>query len=145
MKSTTLCLLVPLALLAATPALAEDNRLFAPLPAPAQEVLREQMLDNLLAVNEIVSLLASGEVKEAGIVAENRLGLTAMGKNRSLPFDARPGVHMPPAMHAVAFAGHKAASEFATAAASGDRDRALAQLPNLTGTCVGCHLSYRTR
>ncbi|MBK1680996.1 cytochrome c [Rhodocyclus tenuis] len=142
MKSTTLCLL---ALLASVPALAEDERLFAPLPAPAQEVLREQMLDNLLAVNEIVSLLASGGVKEAGVIAENRLGLTAMGKNRTLPFDARPGVHMPPAMHAVAFAGHRAASEFAAAAASGDRDRALALLPNITGTCVACHLTYRTR
>jgi len=142
MKAPTLCLL---AALAAAPALAEDTRHLAPLPAPAQAVLREQMLDNLLAVSEITTLLASGEVKEAGRVAESRLGLTAMGKNRSLPFAARPGAHMPPAMHAIAFASHQAASEFAAAAASGDRERALALLPNITATCVACHLSYRTR
>ena len=68
-----------------------------------------------------------------------------MGKHRDKPFDARPGPHMPPAMHGIGMDGHKAASEFAAVAKGGDRDKALALLPNLTSACIACHFSYRTR
>lgn len=138
-----------LALLAATllslPAAAEDTRLFAPLTPQAQETLRLEMLDNLVALNEILALLADGKVKEAGEVAETKLGKSAMGKNARLPFDARPGPQMPRDMHSLGINGHLAASEFAQAAASGNRDAALAKLPALMGACIACHASYRTR
>jgi cytochrome c556 len=52
---------------------------------------------------------------------------------------------MPPAMHGVGMDGHQAASEFAAVARTGDRDKALALLPNLTSACVACHFSFRTR
>lgn len=126
-------------------AAAEDSRQLAPLKPPAQETLRQEMLDNLLALNEILTLIAANQVKEAGELAETRLGRSAMGKNAKLPFDARPGPQMPVAMHNLGRDGHAAASEFAIAAASGERERALAQLANLTGACVACHASYRTR
>ena len=125
--------------------LAEDTRQLAPLPAAAQESLRQEMLDNLAGLNEVLTLLAAGKVKEAGVVAEATFGVSAQGKHRSKPLDARPGPHMPPAMHGIGMDGHKAASEFAKVAATGDRDQALALLPNLTASCVGCHFSYRTR
>ena len=128
-----------------TVSLAEDRRQLATLPPAAQESLRQEMLDNLLAVNEVLTLMAAGKTKEAGEAAEAKLGVSAMGKHRSKPFDARPGPHMPPAMHGIGIDGHKAASEFATVAKTGDRDKALALLPNLTGACVACHFSYRTR
>ena len=124
---------------------AEDMRQLAPLPPAAQEALREEMQGNLVALNEVLSLIAAGKVKEAGEVAETTLGMSAMGKHRSKPFDARPGPHMPPAMHGIGMDGHKAVSEFAAVARTGDRDQALALLPNLTTACVGCHFSYRTR
>jgi hypothetical protein len=123
----------------------EDARLLAKLPPPAEAVLREEMRDNLLSLNEILTLLMSGQVKEAGEVAEKKLGKSAMGKHRDKPFEARPGPHMPPAMHSLGMEGHKAASEFARIAASGDRDKALAALPALTASCVSCHFSYRIR
>ena len=41
--------------------------------------------------------------------------------------------------------GHKAASEFARIAATGDRDTTIAALPSLTAACVACHYSYRLR
>jgi hypothetical protein len=126
-------------------ALAEDARQLVRLPPPAQEALRQEMLDNLLAVNEILSLMAAGKVREAGEVAESKLGRSAMGKHRDKPFEARPGPYMPPAMHGIGMDGHQAASEFAAVARTGDRDKALALLPNLTGQCVACHFSYRTR
>ena len=129
----------------AGPALAEDARQLVRLPPPAQEALRQEMLDNLLVVNEILSLMAAGKVREAGDVAESKLGRSAMGKHRDKPFEARPGPHMPPAMHGIGMDGHQAASEFAAAAKAGDRDKALALLPNLTTACVACHFSYRTR
>ena len=131
--------------LLSTAAGAEDTRQFVKLPAPAQEALREEMLENLVTVNEVLSLMAAGKIREAGELAEARLGMSAMGKHRSKPMDARPGPHMPPAMHGIGMDGHKAASEFATVAKTGDRDKALALLPNLTTACVACHFSYRTR
>lgn len=68
-----------------------------------------------------------------------------MGKNATLPFDARPGPQMPREMHQLAIGGHIAASDFARAAATGDRGKALAELPNVIGTCVACHAAYRIR
>ena len=126
-------------------AMAEDASQLVTLPPAAQESLRQEMLDNLVAVNEVLALMAEGKVKEAGAAAEAKLGMSAMGKHRSKPFDARPGPHMPPAMHGIGMDGHKAVSEFAAVAKTGDRDKALALLPNLTSACVGCHFSYRTR
>jgi hypothetical protein len=131
--------------LVSTAAIAEDSRQLVKLPAPAQEALREEMQGNLVALNEVLSLMAEGKVREAGAVAEAKLGMSAMGKHRGKPFEARPGPHMPPAMHGIGMDGHKAVSEFAKVAATGDRDRALVLLPNLTAACVACHYSYRTR
>ena len=131
--------------LVSTAAVAEDARQLVKLPAPAQEALRQEMQENLVALNEVLSLIAAGKILEAGEAAETKLGLSAMGKHRDKPFDARPGPHMPPAMHGIGMNGHKAASEFAAAAKTGDRDKALALLPNLTTACVTCHYSYRTR
>lgn len=132
-------------LLLSNAALAEDTRQLATLPPPARESLRQEMQDNLLAINEILTLVAADKIKDAGDVAEQKLGVSAQGKNRSLPFEARPGPHMPPAMHALGMDGHKAASEFAKAARAGERDRALTLLPNLTSACVACHFSWRTQ
>lgn len=137
--------LIVIALFFALPAAAEDTRQLAKLTPQAQEVLRQEMLDNLIALNEILALVAENKLKEAGEVAEAKLGKGAMGKNARLPFEARPGLQMPPEMHNLGRNGHFAASEFAVAAAAGNRDRALALLPGLTANCVACHASYRTR
>jgi hypothetical protein len=131
--------------LVSTAAVAEDARQLVRLPPPAQEALRQEMQENLVALNEVLSLIAAGKIREAGEAAETKLGVSAMGKHRDRPFEARPGPHMPPAMHGIGMDSHKAASEFAAAAKTGDRDKALALLPNLTTACVACHYSYRTR
>ena len=125
--------------------MAEDQRQLATLPRPAQEVLRLEMLDNLVSLNEILTLVAAGKFKDAGETAEQKLGLSAQGKHRGKPFDARPGPHMPPAMHALGMEGHKSASEFARIAASGEYNKTVAALPRLTSACVSCHAVYRIR
>lgn len=124
---------------------AEDARLLAPLPPAAEVTLRAEMRANLLALNEILGLVAAGKLQEAGQIAEQELGVSAMGKHRNLPFEARPGPHMPPAMHSIGMDGHRAASKFARIAATGDRDGTIAALPSLTGACVSCHYAYRLR
>jgi len=134
-----------LALLAGAAQAAEDMRQLAPMPAAAAANLGAEMRASLLALNEILGLVAAGKLKEAGELAEKELGVPAMGKHRGQPFEARPGPHMPPAMHAIGIDGHKAASEFARIAASGDREKTIAALPSLTTACVGCHYAYRIR
>lgn len=124
---------------------AEDMRQLTPMPAAAQANLRDEMLANLRALNDILSLVAEGKYKEAGALAEEALGVSAMGKNRNQPMDARPGAHMPPAMRGLGTEGHKAASEFARIAATGDRDKTIAALPLLSGACVACHHAFRVR
>ena len=132
-------------LTAVGPLQAEDARSLASLPPAAQESLRVEMLENLAALHEILGLVGENKLREAGEVAEAKLGMSAMGRHRSKPFDARPGPHMPPAMHGIGTDGHKAASEFAAAARNGERDKAMALLPNLASACVACHYSYRIR
>lgn len=137
-------LLVALVVLA-TPSLAQDARTLAPLPAPAVETLRQEMRDNLITLNEIQRLVIAGKVKEAGEVAEKKLGQSTMGKHRDKPLDARPGPHMPTAMHDLGKQGHKDASDFAAIAATGDQKKALEALPTLNNACISCHLAFRVR
>lgn len=136
---------VCLCLFLSCPALAEDTRQLATLPKPAEETLRQEMLYNLAALNEILALVAADKLKEAGAAAEQQLGYSAQGRHRNKPFEARPGPHMPVAMHALAMDGHREASDFAKAAQSGDRELTLKLLPNLTNACVTCHSSWRIR
>jgi hypothetical protein len=144
MTARALTALVVVSLLA-SPALAQDPRQLATLPPASVESLREEMRDNLVALNEILSLVVAGKVKEAGVVAEQKLGLSARGRHRDKPMDARPGRHMPAAMHDLGMKGHEAASAFAAVAATGDREKALAALPGLNASCVSCHLAFRVR
>lgn len=134
-----------LSLLAGGACAAEDTRQLAAMPAAAQATLRAEMRANMVALNEILSLVVAGKLADAGEIAEKSLGMSAMGKHRALPFEARPGPHMPPAMHAIGIDGHQAATGFARLAASGDRDKAMAALPSLTAACVACHHAYRIR
>lgn len=139
------CYVLAIGLFLSGAVLADDQRQLATLPPPAQESLRQEMLDNLLAINEILALVAADKLKDAGAMAEQKLGISAQGKHRSKPFEARPGPHMPPAMHALGMEGHRVASEFSKAALAGERERAMALLPNLTNACVACHFSWRIR
>lgn len=141
MKSLLLALVVVLA----APVMAQDARQLVKLPEPAEATLREEMRDNMVTLNEILGLVIAGKVKEAGVVAEKKLGTSTMGRHRSKPLDARPGPHMPAPMHELGMQGHKTATAFAAIAATGDREKTLAALPTLNNACVSCHLAYRIR
>lgn len=138
-------LLVLLSVVVASSSPAQDARTLAELPAPAVESLRQEMRENLIALNEIQLLVVAGKVKDAGEVAEKKLGQSAMGKHRDKPLEARPGPHMPTAMHDLGRQGHKDASAFAAIAATGNQKKTLAALPTLNNACISCHSAYRVR
>ncbi len=137
--------LISLLAFAGAASAAEDVRILATLPTPAVKVLRDELRANMLTLNEILVLVAEGKGKEAGIKAEQELGVSSMGRHRDKPFDARPGPHMPPEMHALGMEGHRSASEFARLAASVELNKTVAALPKLTSACVSCHTVYRIR
>lgn len=122
-----------------------DTRQLVQMPEPAVATLRAEMRDNLVTLNEVLTLVIAGKVKEAGVVAEKKLGTGVMGQHRDKPVEARPGAHMPAAMHDLGRSQHKAASAFAAIAATGDREKTLAALPTLNASCVSCHLAFRVR
>ena len=137
----TLCAVLP----APTFAADADVRQLVAMAPEARATLRAEMLDNQLALHQIIGALAEGKSAEAADIAEKELGISAMGKHRKLPANARPGMFMSDDMHAIGRTGHAAASDFAKLARAGDTIKALAALQIVTGTCVACHRSYRTQ
>jgi Cytochrome C' len=123
----------------------EDPRQLVAMPPLQQALLREEMLDNLGALNEIIGLVANDKLAEAGDVAEKRLGHSSMGKHAARSRGMGPGRFMPEAMRNIGLSMHDAASDFARTAKAGDRAAALAKLQQVTGACVACHAAFRTR
>ena len=142
MRVTSL-LLVITASLASAVCVADDSRQPVSMPAMMQEHMRANMRDHLLAISEIQVALASGHYDAAAEIAEKRLGMTSL--------DAHGARHvagfMPDGMRATGTAMHHAASRFAVtsqeAAVTGDLQRALGGLAEVTRQCVACHAGYR--
>ncbi len=124
---------------------AEDTRSLVQMPTEARAALRAEMLDFQTALHQIIVALAGGRFAEAADVAERQIGVSAMGRHRTAPPNARPGMFMPAEMHVIARDMHVAASEFAKTARGGDLAKSLEALQAVTGACVGCHRAYRTQ
>ena len=122
---------------------AEDVRQLVEMPPEAQQLIRQEMRDNVFALNAIIGLLAEGRLEEAGALAEREMGTSSMGRFRGNP--AAPGRHMVPEMRKLGRGMHFAATEFADAAAVGELPDALAALKTLTEKCAACHAAYRIR
>lgn len=122
-----------------------DSRQLVEMPAEARAELRAEMLDFQAALHSIVGALAEQQFARAADIAEKQIGVSAMGRHRNAPANARPGMFMPNDMHAIARSMHTAASDFAKVARSGDTTKALASLQTVTGACVACHRGYRTQ
>jgi hypothetical protein len=140
------------ALAAALPAFAADvdGRQLIEMPLEARVEMRAEMLDFQTALHTIVAALADKKFSEAADTAEKLIGVSAMGRHRNSPPNARPGMFMPNDMHAIARGMHVAGSDFAKVAKAtkdgkGDASKALAALQAVTGACVACHRSYRTQ
>lgn len=143
--------LLTAALLVALPAGAEtagadntiDSRQFVEMPDQARALMRQDMLNHLTSLSEIVGHLASNNLAAAAEAAENRMGNSSMGKHRTSGMG--PGRFMPLEMRKLGWGMHESASEFAKIAEKGDVAAAYGALQKITGSCIACHNSYRTR
>ncbi len=123
----------------------DDPRQLIDMPTEARTAMRAEMLDFQTALHLIVSALGEQNLAEAADVAEKQMGISAMGRHRSSPANARPGMFMPREMNAIARGMHSSASEFAKVARGGDTIKALVAMQTVTGACVACHRSFRTQ
>ena len=120
-----------------------DPRQLVEMPDQARKLMREDMLDHLSALNEIIAHLAANDLAAAADVAETRMGRSSMGKHRGT--GKGPGRYMPPEMRNIGWGMHEAASEFSQLARKGDLERAYGALQKVTGSCVACHYTYRAK
>ena len=120
-----------------------DTRQFVEMPEQARKLMREEMLEHLSALNEIIAYLAANNLDAAAEVAESKMGRSSMGKHRGTGMG--PGRFMPPEMRSIGRGMHEAATEFSQRAKQGDSKNAYVALQKITGSCVACHYGYRTR
>lgn len=120
-----------------------DPRRLVSMPEQAQQLLRKDMLDHLVVLNQLLGHLAASEFEQASELAELRLGRSSMGRHRGTGMG--PGRFMPPEMHQLGIAMHGSASDFAVTVEKRDPVAAYAALQRVTSFCVACHMSYRIR
>ena len=120
-----------------------DSRQLISMPNETRKLMREDMMNNLSALNEIFAHLTENNFNDAAEVAENRMGKSSMGKHRSTGMG--PGRFMPIEMRNIGWTMHEAASEFAVIAKQGDLTNAYNALQKVTSACVACHYGYRTQ
>lgn len=152
MKRTMMAAIAAVAMMAMTAGwqarAAEDTRQLVKLPPMMQEHMMGNMRDHLRALNEIFGALAAGKVDKAADIAEQRLGMSSLGKHGA----EHMAQFMPKGMQAIGTGMHKAASQFVIVA----RDAELAPgreamrktfgaLKVLTDSCIACHAAYRLR
>ena len=122
----------------------KDERELVSMPEGVRQVLRQDMISNLMTIDQILGHLAEGDLDMAAEVAESKLGRGSMGKHRGTGMG--PGRYMPSDMHDIGFSMHQAASNFAEIAKKkGDLKGIYGALQEVTSNCVACHLSYRIR
>jgi hypothetical protein len=126
-------------------ALASDGRQVVHFPQALREHILANMRDHLLALQQIQEALSTQDFDKAADIAEQRLGMSALGLHGA--HEVAP--YMPPAMQEIGSAMHRSASRFARAAqeaaATGDMKPAVAALSQITAQCVACHTGYRVR
>lgn len=139
-KKIMFCLAACLPLLAA-PAHStdQDAREKVTLPAMMKTHMLGNMRDHLLALHEIQTALAKGELDRAGDIAETRIGMSSLISHNA----AHMAPYMPKGMQAIGTEMHHAASRFAMIAKEGDLTHALDGLTRVTEQCVACHTTYR--
>jgi len=120
-----------------------DFRTLVEIPEKPLLILQEDMLDHLAVLNEINRFLGENDLKSAAEVAETGMGRSLLSKYQDE--DMRPGRFMPKEMREIGWELHNAASQFAKVARQGNLQKTLLAYHRITGTCVACHYSYRTR
>ncbi len=127
------------------PTPAPDHRQLVTMPELPRALMRTDMQDHLVALNEIFGYLAENNLAAAAETAEKRLGNSSMGKHAVMARGQGPGRFMPDAMRQMGWDMHAAGSEFAQMAKEGDTTKTYTALQKVMTSCVACHMSFRTR
>ncbi|MDP2156053.1 MAG: cytochrome c [Sulfuricella sp.] len=127
------------------PAPPQDHRQLVTMPELPRTLMRTDMQDHLVALNEIFGYLAENNLAAAAETAEKRLGNSSMGKHAVMARGQGPGRFMPDAMRLMGWDMHAAGSEFAQVAKGGDTAKTYTALQKVMTSCVACHMSFRTR
>ena len=120
---------------------AEDRRELVRLPKMMQAHMLSNMRDHLVALNEILSRMAAGDLEGAANAAESRLGMSSLDSHGA----GHMAKYMPEGMRTAGTNMHRAASRFALKAQEGEPGPALRLLSEVTAACVACHSAYRIR
>lgn len=137
------------ALLAASSAIAsDDRRTLVTLPPHMQDHMLGNMRDHLLALDEALAALAAGQIKRAGDIVEQRIGMASLVMHDA----AHMGKFMPEPMREMGMALHRSASGLAIAATDaeventyGAQRKVFQALHDITQACATCHSAYRIR
>ncbi|NWG85984.1 MAG: cytochrome c [Hydrogenophilaceae bacterium] len=140
-----LAALLPGLVIAAEAKLPEDPRTLVEMPLLQQALMRQDMVEHLSALNNVLGFLAAGKLKEAAAIAEKELGVSSMGKHAAATGGQGPGRFMPEAMRGIGLGMHQAASEFAEVAKKGNKAAAYRALEPVTAACAACHSGFRIR
>ncbi len=120
-----------------------DTRELVKYPAKMREHTLAGMRDHLKAIQEIQAALSRDQFDAAAEVAEQRLGMSSLGRHGA----AESSKVMPAGMAAIGTQMHRAASQFAVvardASATGDLKATLKALSHVTAQCVACHAAYK--
>jgi len=119
----------------------DDSRQLVDLPEMMQLHMMSNMRDHLMAINEILAMMANGQLDRAAEVAESRLGMSSL-ESHGAGHMAR---FMPEGMRQAGTDMHRAASRFALKAQEGEASAAYSALSEVTSACVACHAGYRIR
>lgn len=130
-----LTLLLPLSSLAET---TNNARKKIDMPEMMKEHMLGNMRDHLLALYEIQTALAKGELDKAGDIAEQRIGMSSLTTHNA----AHMAPYMPKTMQDIGTEMHHAASRFALKVKEGDALKSLEDLSKITRQCVACHAAF---
>jgi len=117
----------------------DDERQLVQLPEMMQQHMMSNMRDHLTAINEILVHMGDGELDAAAEIAEQRLGMSAMGSHGA----SHMAKFMPEGMRQAGTSMHRAASRFALKAEEGEPLPAYKILAEVTSACTVCHSGYR--
>jgi cytochrome c556 len=137
MKSLVLSIL--LLLIAGIVHADDDKRERVDLPEMMKKHMLSNMRDHLVAIDQILSSMAAGNLDEAAQIAETRLGMSSLDSHGA----AHMAKRMPEGMRKAGTDMHRAASQFALRAQEGEAGPAYEALTRVTGACVACHSAYR--
>jgi len=137
------------ALLALTgTARAMDPRELVAMPADVQEDMLTTMRDHLMALDTVLSHVASERYAAAADLAVERFASHSFDRKGA----ERMAAFMPQPMRDASDGLREAAGRFAVAARAADAERSYRAMKNLAGaisditaTCDGCHAHYRIR